>query len=166
MNSLDFILNDIVEIFNMPEVELVRLSGLFARQKKIDSNIPINWLHIAINKLKKEKVIDYTVCAFCPHCKEIFYFKNAVSKHKCDTCGIEFNINILNLITNNNIQDIINSEQLALELNNERTAKEKLENRAIERQKGQIVNNTELKEMDAELKEKSKQHFEKRFSIL
>lgn len=164
MNSLDFILNDIVEIFNMPEVELVRLSGLLAREQRIDNNIPAEWLHVAIRKLNNEKVINYNVNAFCPHCKEIFYFKNLVQKHTCDTCGITFDVNVLNLITNNNIEAIINSETLALKLNNEEVNKAKVIERVEKR--GQIVNKKELQEMDEELKEKSKKDFKERFKIL
>ena len=164
VNSLDFILQDIVEIFNFPEVELVRLSGLLARQKKIDSNIPPEWLHVAIRKLKKENVIHYSVNCFCPHCKEIFYIKTPITKHTCDTCGITFDINILNIINDNNISSIINSESLSIQLNNEQVNKEKLETRI--QQKGQIVNAKELNEMEQELKEKSKQDFKQRFSIL
>lgn len=165
MNSLDFILQDIVEIFNLPEVELVRLSGLLARQQRIDSNIPAEWLHIAIRKLKKEKAIYYSVNCFCPHCKEIFYIKTPVVKHTCDTCGIEFDINVLNLITDNNIQPIIQSENLAVMLNNEQTSKNRLQER-VEKRKGLIVNDKELKEMDEELKEKSKKDFDQRFKML
>lgn len=167
MNSLDFILQDIVEIFNLQEVELVRLSGLLARQQRIEHEITPQWLHIAINKLKKENVINYSVSCFCPHCKEIFYIKTPIVQHTCDTCGIKFNINFLNLITNNNIDPIVNGEQLALQLNNEQTSKKRLEERLNKQHsKGQIVNAKEMKELDAEMKEKSKKSFEERFKIL
>ena len=57
--KLDLILSDIVEIFNMEKVELVRLSGLTLREKKIDFNISGEFLNKIIAQLKKRNAINY-----------------------------------------------------------------------------------------------------------
>ena len=101
------VLTDIIDIFNLKGVELVRLSGLYHRQKLIDDTITPQILHIIINKFRDSNIIKYETCCFCPHCHEIFYLKNKETEHRCDTCGMMFTINITNLITGRNIDGII-----------------------------------------------------------
>lgn len=113
--KLDLILQDIVEIFNMEKVELVRLSGLTLREKKIDFNITGEVLNKIISQLKKRNAINYNKIIYCPHCKEIFYLKNKVDGTKtCDTCKNIFNINSFNIINEFQVDSIINLNTLEI----------------------------------------------------
>lgn len=109
MNSLDNILQDIVDIFNLENVELVRLSGLTLREKKVDINITPQYINQIIMILNKKNAIHYSKIVFCPHCKEIFYLIKDVENNTdkiCDTCKRKFNIN--SLVTLHSILDVEN----------------------------------------------------------
>lgn len=94
----DTIINDIVSIFNLEGVKLVRLSGLVKREQ-----LSADTLHLIIYKLNQAKVIHYNICCYCTHCHEVFYLKESQKEHKCDTCGFIFDINVLNIINEKNI---------------------------------------------------------------
>ena len=98
----DILIQDIVDIFNMEQVKLVRLTGL-VRREKIDAAS----LHLIIYKLHQANVIHYDICCYCPHCREIFYLKQNEKDHQCDTCGLKFNINTFNIINEKDISKII-----------------------------------------------------------
>ena len=111
--KLDLILSDIVEIFNMEKVELVRLSGLTLTEKKIDFNISGEFWNKIIAQLKKRNAINYNKIVYCPHCKEIFYLKKEIKDTKiCDTCKNIFSINSFNIINENQVDNIINLNTL------------------------------------------------------
>ena len=113
--KLDLILSDIVEIFNMEKVELVRLSGLTLREKKIDFNISGEFLNKIIAQLKKRNAINYNKIVYCPHFKEIFYLKKEIKDTKiCDTCKNIFSINSFNIINENQVDNIINLNTLKI----------------------------------------------------
>lgn len=99
----DTIIQDIVDIFKLDKVELVRLSGLVKRE-----HLDAVSLHLIIYKLKQANVIDYKISCYCPHCREIFYLKKEEKEHRCDTCGLMFDINLLNIINEKDISKIIN----------------------------------------------------------
>lgn len=117
MNVLDDILKDIIEIFNLENVvELVRLSGLTLREKKIDYNITPQLLNKIIMHLNKREIIHYSKIVYCPHCKEIFYLIKDIENNNdkiCDTCGMKFNINTLNTLhTENDVDKVIDINTL------------------------------------------------------
>lgn len=96
--KMDLMINDIIEIFTKIEgVELVRLSGLTKRARKIlknDSLTPENIYNI-LEKLKTAGIINYKFITVCPHCEEISYqlFEYDVSKPKfCDSCKGMYNL--------------------------------------------------------------------------
>jgi len=120
MNNLDVVLQDIVEIFNLDKVELVRLSGLTLREKKIDVNLTGEVLNRIIAQLKRRNVINYTKIVYCPHCKEIFYLiKDIDGIKKCDTCNRKFNINSFNIINEYEVNNIINLNTLSINKKNQ-----------------------------------------------
>lgn len=91
--DLDSMMKDIVDIFNMEGVELVRLSGLFLRERNISNyhDLKPNELDDIIHKLQNAGVIHYQYILYCPHCSEIIYqVKKQINPFKakrCDTCG-------------------------------------------------------------------------------
>ena len=104
---MDNLINEIIEIFNLEGVTLVRLSGLFRHLYDIDTNILPEQIHLIIYKLNENNIINYKICCFCPHCHEIFYLKNDEKNHKCDTCQVSFDINQLNIIHEKDISNLI-----------------------------------------------------------
>ena len=97
--KLDKIINDIIYIFNLEGVELVRLSGLVKRFNEI-TRINPETIHTYIIKLKRSKLINFNKITICPHCKEISYrIKDISNEHKilCDSC--QNNYDIINELT-------------------------------------------------------------------
>ena len=107
---MDNIIQDIFEIFNLPDVQLVRLSGLTLREKKIDVNISPQSINRIIFQLKKRNAINFNFIIYCPFCKEIFYIISNDIKIKstkiCDTCSSTFYISSINSL--NSIEDVEN----------------------------------------------------------
>jgi len=91
--DLDSMMHDIVDIFNLEGVELVRLSGLFMRERQIsnDENLTPEMLDKIIHKLQKAGIIHYEYILYCPHCYEVTYQvkkqDNPYKAKRCDTCG-------------------------------------------------------------------------------
>lgn len=97
-SDMDMMIQDIIDIFTKVEgVQLVRLSGLLQRERKIcgDSNLPPDALHNILEKLKGNGIINYKYIMTCPHCQEISYqiVEQDISKPKlCDTCKALYNL--------------------------------------------------------------------------
>lgn len=97
-NRLDEMMKDIIDIFMTLEgVELVRLSGITRRSKKISGMDDLNeeTLDKIIRKLKENNIIYYQFITHCPHCGETSYqIKDYdITKPKlCDTCKTMFNL--------------------------------------------------------------------------
>lgn len=92
--DLDTMVRDIIDIFtNVEGVKLVRLSGLFMRERRISNynDLTPEELDNIIHKLKKAGVIDYQYVLYCPHCFEVTYqiehTENPYQAKVCDTCG-------------------------------------------------------------------------------
>lgn len=105
---MDSVIGKIVEIFNMEEVELVRLNGLTNYINQHISNITTNDVKMIIQKLNQANVINYKYEIVCPQCKETSYI--IIEKTKgfktCDTCKtiypLELNKNLFpNLFDSN-----------------------------------------------------------------
>jgi hypothetical protein len=106
--TLDEILRDIIEIFNLEEAKLVRLSGLTLREKRVFYDITPQLLVRIINKLKKENVIHFSKIIYCPHCKEVFYLIEDVNDEKvCDTCGRKFTVSSMNILNEYEVEGIV-----------------------------------------------------------
>ena len=90
--DLDSMMKDIIDIFNLEGVELVRLSGLLKRELRI-SNCHVldeTIMKRAIQKMRQEGIIDYRYVMKCPHCQEVSYQiteRNPTDLKVCDTCG-------------------------------------------------------------------------------
>ena len=90
--DLDSMMRDIIDIFNLEGVELVRLSGLLRRELRISNCTVLDETSIkrAIQKLRQEGIIHYHYVMKCPHCHEISYQvvdRNPTDLKVCDTCG-------------------------------------------------------------------------------
>jgi hypothetical protein len=91
--DLDSMMKDIVDIFNLEGVKLVRLSGLFLREREISNykDLTPDELDKIVHKLKKANVINYQYITYCPHCNEVSYQvekqENPFKAKRCDTCG-------------------------------------------------------------------------------
>jgi sugar/nucleoside kinase (ribokinase family) len=88
-------INDIIDIFHLEGVELVRLSGLLKREQQILSDLNSEILNNIIVKLKANGVINYRFTTHCPHCREISYQIAEVDLTKikiCDTCNTFYNL--------------------------------------------------------------------------
>lgn len=87
--KLDAIIQDIIDIFSLEGVELVRLSGLLNREQKILENLTSEALNNIITKLRTNGIIQYKFTTHCPHCQEISYQIVELDLMKiktCDTC--------------------------------------------------------------------------------
>lgn len=91
---IDNMIKEIIDIFKLEGVQLVRLSGMTKRVRNITNkqDIPVDIVHNIIIKLKNGGVIDYKHITRCPHCGEtsyqVLYEDDFITKPKlCDTCG-------------------------------------------------------------------------------
>lgn len=92
---MDAMIQDIIDIFtNVEGVELVRLSGMASRARRISgkNDIPDVAIDNIIRKLYVSNVIDIKYITKCPHCSEISYCtvlkENWKEKPRlCDTCS-------------------------------------------------------------------------------
>lgn len=91
--DFDTMMKDIIDIFNTEGVELVRLSGLFLRERNISNykDLQPEELDKIVKKLKNNKIIKYDYILYCPHCKDVTYqIKKRESLYTakvCDTCN-------------------------------------------------------------------------------
>ncbi len=95
--NVDIVIEDIIDIFsNIDGVELVRLSGLTNRAKKLSGiDFAKNDIEIILNKLKSNGIINYKYITICPHCEEKSYqiVDIDISKPKiCDSCKIIYQL--------------------------------------------------------------------------
>lgn len=119
--DLDSMMKDIIDIFNLDGVELVRLSGLLKREISISNyqSLDKDMLDRIIHKLKAQKIINYLYILKCPYCGEISYQikeRKRLNEAKiCDTCNsvyipsigdslFEVELNVLNKGANSNEQ--------------------------------------------------------------
>ena len=89
--NLDSMMRDIIDIFNLEGVELVRLSGLHKRALRISNYHALDRevLNRIIYKLKRQGLIKYQYILQCPYCNEISYQitdRDVSSAKICDTC--------------------------------------------------------------------------------
>lgn len=95
-NKMDNMIEDIIEIFKLDGVELVRLSGLVRRASNIaELNISPETLDNIIVKLKNNAIINFEYVTICPNCGEKSYQIKPISTNGkiCDTCGVYFTLN-------------------------------------------------------------------------
>ena len=91
--DLDSMMKDIIDIFNLEGVELVRLSGLLRRELNISNcqSLDADMLDRIIHKLKAQKIINYLYILKCPYCGETSYQikeRERINQVKtCDTCA-------------------------------------------------------------------------------
>ena len=91
--DFDTMMRDIIDIFNLEGVKLVRLSGLFLREREISNykDMKPDELDKIVHKLQKAGVIHYQYILYCPHCQEVTYqvekVENPFQAKVCDTCG-------------------------------------------------------------------------------
>jgi len=90
-------MRDIIDIFNLEGVELVRLSGLFVRARRISNmqELMPEDVDKIVHKLKKNKIIKYEYILYCPQCKDVLYIvkyktDNPYSAFVCHTCNAIF----------------------------------------------------------------------------
>lgn len=96
--NMDNMINDIIDIFTKVEgVELVRLSGLTNRERKISNtqDLKPEVVDNIVKKLKSSGVINYCYITICPCCNEKSYQikpleNNAVKS--CDTCKVMYTL--------------------------------------------------------------------------
>jgi hypothetical protein len=91
---MDSMIEDIIDIFHMEGVELVRLSGMTRRARNIINkhDLPPEAVHNIILKLKNSNIINFKHITRCPHCGETSYqIKCAddflIKPKLCDTCN-------------------------------------------------------------------------------
>jgi predicted Zn-ribbon and HTH transcriptional regulator len=95
---MDRMINDIIEIFTKVDgVQLVRLSGLTKREKRISTmiNLTPEMVDLVVKKLKLSGVINYHYTMICPFCKEVSYqvIDQDINKPKlCDTCNTMYSL--------------------------------------------------------------------------
>lgn len=97
--NMDAMIEDIIDIFKLEGVELVRLSGMTRRARRIakKSDIPFQAIDNIIRKLNNHNIIKFDYITKCPHCGEISYIikykEDFLQKPKlCDTCSTFFNL--------------------------------------------------------------------------
>ena len=92
--DLDSMMKDIIEIFNLEGVELVRLNGLHKRALRISNcqSLDKDMLNSIVHKLKQQGIIHYEYILKCPHCNELTYQvvkrESPVKAKVCDTCQL------------------------------------------------------------------------------
>jgi predicted Zn-ribbon and HTH transcriptional regulator len=96
-NNIDIMIKDIIDIFHLEGVELVRVSGLVKRERKMANmpDMPQYLMETIINKLKDSGIINYKFITICPHCNEISYQIKDIDINKpklCDTCKIMYSL--------------------------------------------------------------------------
>ncbi|AEO93688.1 gp430 [Bacillus phage G] len=91
---LDRMFEEIISIFKLEGVDLVRLSGLTKWCKKHTgrNDIPAHSVDSIIRKMQNNNVIQFDYVIKCPHCGETSYIINHkedfLNKPKlCDTCS-------------------------------------------------------------------------------
>lgn len=98
--AMDAMIQDIVDIFtNVEGVELVRLSGMATRARKVSgkNDIPDSAIDNIIRKLQHAGVIGIKYITKCPHCLETSYhiiLKDGWKEKPklCDTCNTFYSL--------------------------------------------------------------------------
>lgn len=91
--KMEEMLADIIDIFTKVEgVELVRLSGLTARAKRITgfNDLSESAIDNILHKIRDNGIITWEYEMKCPHCGEISYQiteRDANKPKLCDSCG-------------------------------------------------------------------------------
>lgn len=93
--NIDKMLEEIIEIFKLEGVKLVRLSGMTKWCKKISgkNDLPKQAVDNIIRKMNINGIIKYNHIINCPHCGETSYVIEFEDDYKqkpklCDTCDI------------------------------------------------------------------------------
>lgn len=89
--GVDAMMHDIIDIFNLDGVDLVRLSGLHRREVCVsgDDRLSPDVVNAIVNKLRAAKVIKFRYTMHCPTCGEVTYQiaeRGASEVKLCDTC--------------------------------------------------------------------------------
>lgn len=91
MQSLDRFLREVVEIFNLEGVELVRLSGLHRHARAMGADVDPETVARIVDKFRAAGVIRWRYALRCPHCGELSWQvvpRDGLRQPKlCDTCG-------------------------------------------------------------------------------
>lgn len=97
--KMDALIEDIIDIFKLDGVELVRLSGMTLRARKISekSDLPPEAVDSIIKKLKANSIINFDYITKCPHCGEISYviiYKEDFNQKPklCDSCSAFYSL--------------------------------------------------------------------------
>lgn len=91
--KMEEMIEDIIDIFTKVDgVELVRLSGLTKRAKRITgfNDLSESVIDNILHKLRDVGVVTWEYRMLCPHCGEISYQVTARDSNKpklCDSCG-------------------------------------------------------------------------------
>lgn len=95
--SLDKMFEEIIEIFKLEGVELVRLSGMtnWCRKTSGKNDIPHQAVDSVIRKMRSNNVIEFDYITKCQHCGETSYIvkpkEDFLRKPKmCDSCNTFF----------------------------------------------------------------------------
>jgi hypothetical protein len=95
--KMDAIIEDVIDIFKLDGVELVRLSGMTQRARNISGlhDIPHQAIDGIIRKLNAAGIIKFHYITKCPHCGEISYQVkydgvSPIGPKLCDTCSTMF----------------------------------------------------------------------------
>lgn len=94
-SKMDQMMEELISIFKLEGVELVRLSGMTNYCRKISGkfDIPPQAIDGIIRKMKSHGVINFNHITKCPHCGEISYTIKDINLTKpkmCDTCNTFF----------------------------------------------------------------------------
>lgn len=89
--GLDALLRELVEIFNLEGVELVRLSGLHRHAVGLGARITPEQLERTVAKFRAAGLIAWRYALHCPHCGELSWQvvprEDLRAAKLCDTCG-------------------------------------------------------------------------------
>ena len=92
--GFDAMMRDVIDIFNLEGVNLVRLSGLHRREVRVsgDDRLSPTTVELVVDKLRRAKVINFRFKMRCPTCGEVFYqiIAHDVGAKLCDTCSSMF----------------------------------------------------------------------------
>lgn len=87
--DLDKTLNEIVDIFSLDGVELVRVSGLCRMFQ-----LPPATIETILKRLSDSLIVKYDYKIICPHCGEISYVvkprSELIDGKLCDTCDNKY----------------------------------------------------------------------------
>ncbi|MNM41330.1 hypothetical protein D3C81_521460 [compost metagenome] len=93
---MDRLIEEMIDIFKLEGVKLVRLSGLTRKAQSMTGkkDLNANAIHSIVLKLHDANVVNYNCILNCPHCGETSYciedFNNQIKL--CDTCNTIYHL--------------------------------------------------------------------------